>query len=180
MGGEKKRIKKWKKEPQKRYDLPIANKCVWQNINSERPQRKTPMCPSQVTASVLNLGSNSISSFMNRKKEEGCALSHELPQENLALARSMGSGEAMLWLGAVLHEAVVRNVCYFWLSWFPFAPKVFLALLMAVAPVDFLLIAGEIREWTVQQMHPGLRGTAFLKCEYWETIAPLLASYSPI
>lgn len=71
------------------------------------------MCPSQVTASVLNLGSNSISSFMNRKKEEGCALSHELPQENLALARSMGSGEAMRWLGAVLHEAVVRNVCYF-------------------------------------------------------------------
>lgn len=113
MGGEKKRIKKRKKEPQKRYDLPVANKCVWQNINSERPQRKTPVCPSQVTASVLNLGSNSISSFMSRKKEEGCALSHELPQENLALARSMGSGEAMRWLGAVLHDAVVRNVCYF-------------------------------------------------------------------
>lgn len=75
-GGWGEKDKKWKEEFQNRYDLPVANKLVWQNINSERPQRKTPVGPSQVTASVLNLSSKSISSFMNRGRREKAAPSH--------------------------------------------------------------------------------------------------------
>lgn len=74
-GGWEGKSKKWKEECLSRYDLPVANKLLWQNINSERPQRKTSVGPSQVTVSVLNLSSKSISSFMNRGRRKKAALS---------------------------------------------------------------------------------------------------------